>query len=159
MFGLFSSPSISDPVFGELKRSGGMWRGIISSLGQPGVPLIISGPKSAPDQAAIEIAKSISGQYTAWQTVIEKALLEHLAPYAEAIASEGLPAPEEPWPNIKMPSDVWSHVSIEYVAVTPLEGKLTLELGYCATWDEEHTLGARFQNGQFLELCGSVLCP
>jgi hypothetical protein len=36
--------------------------------------------------------------------------------------------------------------------------KLT-EVGCRVQWDEEHTLGARFQNGRIIELCGSVLEP
>lgn len=159
MFGLFSSPTITDPDLGELKRSRGMWRGRISSFAQPGVPLIISGSKSTPDCAAMTLAKSISSQNSAWKIVLEKALFEHLTPYAEAVASGEIPAPEHSLPEIKTPSDVWPHVSIAFVAITPLDGKLTLELGCRVTWDEDHTLGARFQDGQFLELCGSVLCP
>jgi len=159
VFGLFASPLISDPDFGELKRSRGMWRGRISFSGQTVSPLILAGPKSAPDPIALKLAKSIAGQYPSWQAVIEKELIEHLAPYAEAVVSEALPAPDETLPVITKPSDVWPHVAIESVAVAPLDGKLTIEFGYRVTWDEEHTLGARFQDGRFVELCGSVLCP
>ena len=159
MFGLFSSPSISDPDFGELKRSRGMWRGHISSLGPIDFPLILAGSKNAPDPTALALAKSIASRYPSWQAEIEKELFDHLAPYAEAMAAGEMPAPEEQIPTIKKPSDIWPHVSIEFVAVAPLDGKLTIEFGYRVTWDGEHTLGARFQDGGFIELCGSVLCP
>ena len=158
MFGLFSSPSILDNDFGELKRSRGMWRGHISSLGDA-VPLIIDGPNSGPDPDTMKLAKSIAGQYPCWRTAIEKKLAQHLGPYAEAVASGELPAPEEPLPEVSSPCDVWPHVTLEFVAVTPLNGKPTIEFGYRVMWDEEHTLGARFQDGRLLELCGSVLCP
>jgi len=49
--------------------------------------------------------------------------------------------------------------SLVFVSVTPLDGVLTTELGYTTAWDEEHTLGVRFQSGKFIELCGSVLPP
>ena len=62
-------------------------------------------------------------------------------------------------PRIAAPGDVWSHVSLVFVSVTPLSGLLTTELGYTTAWDDEHTLGARFQSGRFIELCGSVLPP
>lgn len=107
----------------------------------------------------MELARSIPSQYLIWQAIIEKELIEHLAPYAEAVTSGELPTPEEPLPAINTPNDIWPHVIIEFVAVTPLEGQFTVELGYCVTWDDEHMLGARFQDGQFIELCGSVLCP
>jgi hypothetical protein len=35
-------------------------------------------------------------------------------------------------------------------------GVLTLELGYGVDWDEDHTLGARFQQGRLVELNGST---
>jgi hypothetical protein len=43
--------------------------------------------------------------------------------------------------------------------VAPLDGILTIEIGYQVAWDEEHTLGARIRDGALLELCGSVLAP
>lgn len=159
MFGLFSSPSFSDPALGELKRSRGMWRGQISSLGQAAVPLIISGSRSEPDSVALDSTKALPDQYAAWQVTIEKELFEHFAPYAEAVADEESEAPEDPLPDIHEPADVWPHVSLEFVAVTLLKGKTNVELGYRVAWDEEHTLGALFQDGQFIELCGSVLQP
>ena len=48
-------------------------------------------------------------------------------------------------------------MALVFVSVTPLDGVLTVELGYSAAWDEEHTLGARFQANRFVELSGSVL--
>lgn len=158
MFGLFSAPTISDPDLGELKRSRGMWRGHIR-LDQSVSPLIVAGPRSAPDPSSMLLAKSISYRYPSWQAEIERELIEHLAPYAEAVASGELPSPEDPLPAIEKSSDVWQYVATEYVAVAPLGGKLTIEFAYRVTWDEEHTLGARLQDGRLLELCGSVLCP
>src|SRR4249920_2116398 len=80
-------------------------------------------------------------------------------PYAEAVTAGELPSPSEALPRIAAPGDVWSHVSLVFVSVTPLSGLLTTEFGYTTTWDDEHTLGARFQSGRFIELCGSVLPP
>lgn len=51
------------------------------------------------------------------------------------------------------------HTILVFVQVTPISGVLAVEIGYQVTWDEEHTLGARFRGGQLLELCGSVLAP
>jgi hypothetical protein len=47
--------------------------------------------------------------------------------------------------RIVMPADWWSHVSLVFVSVATLSGLLTTELGYATAWDDEHTLGARFQ--------------
>jgi hypothetical protein len=43
--------------------------------------------------------------------------------------------------------------------VRDVVAQYTSELGYTTDWDEEHTLGARFQTGKFIELCGSMLPP
>lgn len=159
MFGLFSSPSVSDPELGELKRSRGLWRGRISGLGPAVVPLIVSGPKSAPDPAAMALAKSIAANYSEWRGAIELALFDHLEPYAEAMAAKDAAGAGGLSPAIEKPSDVWPHTTMEFVSVEPLGDKLTIEFGYCVAWDEGHTLGARFQDGRMVELCGSVLCP
>jgi len=90
---------------------------------------------------------------------IEQALFEHYEPYAEAVTAGELPSPSEALPRIAAPSEVWSHVSLVFVSITPLSGFLTTELGYTTAWDDEHTLGARFQSGKYIELCGSVLSP
>ena len=97
--------------------------------------------------------------FASWRPAIEQALFEHYEPYAEAIAGGELPSPSDALPQIAVPADVWSHVSLVFVSVTPLGGVLTTEFGYTTAWDEEHTLGARFQSGRFIELCGSVLRP
>jgi len=86
-------------------------------------------------------------------------LFEHYEPYAEAVTAGELPSPGEALPRIAAPGDVWSHASLVFVSVTSLRGLLTTELGYITAWDDEHTLGARFQSGKFVELCGSVLPP
>jgi hypothetical protein len=108
---------------------------------------------------ALQIAREVTAQYESWHPIIECALFEHLSPYAEAIAAGDPPKPSELMPELETPSQVWPYVSLVFVSVTPLDGLLTTELGYTTAWDEEHTLGARFQTGKFLELCGSVLPP
>ncbi len=95
----------------------------------------------------------------AWRPAIETALFAHHEPCAEALAAGGLEESDATLPRIAAPGEVWPHVSLEFVAVTPLDGVLTTELGYTSAWDEEHTLGARFRAGRFIELCGSVLPP
>jgi hypothetical protein len=86
-------------------------------------------------------------------------MLEHYAPYAEAVAEGEEPAPEGGLPAIAGPGDVWTHASVEFVHVHPLERRLTVEIGYRVAWDEEHTLGALVRDGQVIGLNGSVLAP
>ena len=86
-------------------------------------------------------------------------MFEHYSPYAEAVLAGEEEAPGGGLPRIERPSDVWRHVETVFVQVTPLDGRITLEIGYQVAWDEEHTLGARICDGQLVELCGSVLAP
>jgi len=158
MFGLFKSAPFSDPSLGELVRSRGFWRGAIH-LDSGSTPLALVGTRTAPDPAALAVAREVPTQLVGWRRAIESALFEHYQPYAESLANGETRATNESLPSITSPVGVWPHVSLNYISVTPLGGSLTVELGYTTTWDDEHTLGARFQHGAFMELCGSVLRP
>ena len=120
------------------------------------VLVFIEGFVDAPDVLAA--AREVAQAFASWRIEIEQALFEHYEPYAEAVTAGELPA-SEALPRIAAPGEVWSHVSLVFVSVTPLGGLLTTELGYATAWDDEHTLGARFQSEKFIELCGSVLLP
>lgn len=159
MFGLFKSAPFIDPQLGELRRSRGAWRGTLVLDANSTVPLILAGSRAAPDPEALRVGRSIPTEFASWRPVIEGALFEHLAPYAEAIAAGELDPPASLLPAIDVPSSVWPHTRVEFVQVAPLGGQLTVEIGYRVAWDEEHTLGARIRDGQLIELCGSVLHP
>lgn len=154
MFNFFRSDPFDDPDLGELRRRRGRWRGTLL-LGDERVPLALSGPRAAPDPGAIAVARALRADFAAARPALERALFEHYAPYAEA-AAEGGPADV---PRIEGPPGVWPHAVAEFVHVAPIDGTLTAEVGYRVAWDEEHTLGARFREGRFVELSGSVLAP
>ena len=145
MFGLFKSPPFVDVALGKLIRSRGLWRGTMCLCSSGEVPLALAGTRAAPDKTAILVARDLPVQYHTWRPVIERALFEHYEPYADLLA------------DIISPSQIWPYASLVFVSVTGLGGKLTVEIGYGTEWDEEHTLGARFQDGHFLELCGSTV--
>ena len=159
MFGLFSSPRYYDTQLGELQRSRGHWRGLISFNDDDHISLVISGNRKAPDTLALQNAQQLSKQFLIWRATIGKALFEHYIPYADAIEAGDLVVTDEAFPIIDSPDQAWSHVTLMFVSILPLNGTMTVELGYRTDWDEEHMLGARFQSHQFLELCGSVLPP
>jgi hypothetical protein len=154
LFGLFKSPPFHDPELGELVRSRGLWRGVLTVEAGVSAPLTLSGTRTRPNAQALAAAREVAQAFASWRPAIEHALFEHYEPYAGE-----LPSPSEVLRRIAAPSDVWSHVSLVFVSVTPLSGSITTELGYTAAWDDDHTLGARFQSGKFIELCGSVLPP
>jgi hypothetical protein len=159
MFGLFNSPPFRDPQLGELVRSRGHWRGQLALKPGTTVSLVLSGTRSEPNPQALAMARELQTQFTSWRPSIEQALFEHYEPYAEALAAGEVPPESEAFLNITAANQVWAHVSLVFVSVTPLDGTLTTEFGLTTGWDEEHTLGARFQSGKLLELCGSVLPP
>ncbi len=158
MFGLFDSPPFSDPHLGTLRRERGLWRGRVLLDGAH-VPVALTGSRTAPDPQALDAARAISTNYSAWRPTIERALFEHYSPYAEAVDAGEIEPAQDDFPRLSAPAEVWPHTAIEFVQVTPLDGALAVEIGYRVAWDEEHTLGARFRAGEFLELCGSVLAP
>jgi Domain of unknown function (DUF6985) len=159
LFGIFKSPPFHDPKLGELVRSRGLWRGKLTvEANGSGSPLALSGTRTEPDAQALVAAREVAQAFASWRAAIEQALFDHYGPYAEAVTA-GEPSPSGTMPSIAAPVDVWPHVSLLFISVMPLSGVLTTELGYSTAWDEEHTLGARFQSGQFIELCGSVLPP
>lgn len=147
-------PVFTDPYFGELRYERGMWRGRAARLGSGTAPLAICGTRRAPDRAALALARVMTRRRAVWRPVVECQLVLHLLPYAEAVAAGALPRPEEPLPTLSEPGDVWPHVAIEFVAVAPMGGRLTFEVGYSVAWAENHILSARFQDGQFVEMRG-----
>lgn len=158
MLGIFKSPPFRDSALGEFTRTRGYWRGTID-LGSTAVPLVLVGGRSQPDLQALELARTIGPSLSGWRPAIAAALFEHYEPYAEELAAGELPSPSTPFSRIVAPSEVWPHVTIGFVSVLLVSGLLTVEFGLTTDWDEEHTLGARFQEGTLLELCGSVLPP
>jgi hypothetical protein len=159
MLGFFKSPSFVDPQLGELHRSRGAWRGTLKLDVEAAVPLVVSGGRAGPDAEAMRSARSLPSDYPSWRPAIERELFDHYKPYAEAVAAGELDSPTSGLPPIDAPSSIWPHATLEFVRVAPLDGVLTVEIGYRVVWDEEHTLGARFRGGQLLELCGSILAP
>jgi len=156
VFGWFKSEPFSDPVLGELRRKGGAWRGEVD-VGDVRAPLVLTGPREAPDAQALDLARRVPTDYPGWRRVIEAALFEHYAPYAEAVAAGEVEPSERGVPRIAQPDRVWPHTSVAFVAVISLEGELAVEIGYQVAWDDDHTLGARLRNGRLIELNGSVV--
>jgi hypothetical protein len=145
-----------DPTLGDLVRQRGYWRGTISLGAESGVPLLLAGPRAAPSEGSLALAREVGLRYAALRPAIERALFEHYEPYAEGVGSVGGEPPED-LPRLRGPADVWAHVSLVRLLIEPLGGVETVELAYRVAWDPEHTLGARFQRWALTELNGSVL--
>lgn len=157
MLGWFKSPPFHDPQLGTLTRKAGCWRGAITFASDSAacVPLTLCGTRTEPDVEALSAARTLIVDFETLRSTVAEALFGHYGPYADEADTDELPVAL----RIDGPSDVWPHVSLVFVSVVPLEGRLTTEFGYRATWDDEHTLGVRFRSGTFLKLCGSVLDP
>ena len=157
MFG-FSTAPFADPELGELRRSRGLWRGSIELVSGVNVPFALAGSRKEPDPQALALLKDAKKSFSSWRPSIEAALFEHAAPYLDELEVKEL---EERFgmSGRDDPAALCSGVTITFLSVLPLSGILTTELGYTVPWDDEHTLGARFQNGKLCELNGSVLPP
>ncbi len=156
MFGFFNSQPFYDVTLGEFWRVRSSWRGMLTLSADIVIPLTLFGNRSGPDSQALSFAHNFPQDFQRLRPTTAQALFDHYAPYAEAVAcAEALP-PANGLPPIASPEDVWPYVSPLCVNIEPLGGVLLVELECDAVWDEEHTLGLRFVDGKFLELCGSV---
>lgn len=145
-----------DPVVGTLVRQGRYWRGVINLGSESGVPLLLAGPRAAPGETSLGLARELGHRYAALLPTIERALFEHYEPYSEAEESgDGEPLQEVP--RLSRPEQVWGHVSLVRVLIEALGGVDTVEIAYRTEWDTEHTVGARFQGWALTELNGSVI--
>lgn len=156
IMGIFGTPTFDDAVLGRLERTRGLWRCALAIDGQKPVPLAMPGSNRGPDEAALQAARQITSSFEGLKPDIQRALFEHHEPYADAASDEDSDGDAMTTPSITTPEQVWAHVSLQSVAIIRLSGVLTTEFVYSAAWDEDHMLGARFQDGRFVELCGSV---
>lgn len=160
--GLFSSDPFLDPHLGRFERRGGRWCGRIAlgALGAHGalgtVELHLAGDLKAPSPAALELATSLPAQYRALLPQIEKALLDHYAPYREVLLAGTPPEERARFPQIDSVDELWDHVTVRSVEIDPKQDAFDTEVAYAVTWDEQHTLGARIELGRLIELCGSI---
>lgn len=154
MFGLFRSEPFRDAQLGELRRSSGKWKGSLVVAPCGTFRLALGGSREAPDPIALRLAKELPDRFKSLMPEIQTGLFEHYAPYKEAVdAGEET---HSPCPSVASPEAVWLHVTPAHVLVEPLNGKLMVEIAFTVAWDEEHTVGARFQDWDFIELNGSV---
>lgn len=159
MFGLFSTTDTQHPQLGTLKLQKGHWRGTMALPGKGAVPLILAGSRKGPDTAAVGEALLLPARFAQWQPMIATALYEHFDPYAESYAAQGEDASTGAVAPIRNAQDAWAQATLAAIVIAPLSGAMATELCFTTRWDEEHTLGARFQGERWLELCGSALIP
>ncbi len=164
MFGLFKKVIIDHSVFGPLTRRGREWEGRIEILQNRSVPLELEGTKEAPYAETLVTALELADKLPDLIPLIAKELLEHLEPYREAITDPETGFAEafsnqkiiERILKISSPEDAWAATEIEGVEVGLADGKVRLLIRIQSIWDEEHLLGAYFDDWQFMELNGSV---
>lgn len=160
MFGLFGTPTVTDPQLGRLQRRGGVWRGSIVLAGRDDLPLALPGGKSGPDAAALALAHTLPASFEALRPAIAAALREHAEPYEEAARNADAHTGRAGGPGATPGGEAdahWARAQPVQVAVVTLEGAAVIELALAVDWDEEHTLGARFVPGRLIELCGSIV--
>ena len=164
MFGLFKKVSIEHPVLGSLTKRGKDWTGEISLVADRPIPLEIEGGKDAPDPAAIAVAMQLPARLRELQPAISRALLDHLEPYQDALADPDPgyadmledPGDAEKIAAIRSPEDAWRSAYITGVEIGVERGVVRLLIALRVIWDIEHTLGAYFDDWEFMELNGSI---
>jgi hypothetical protein len=156
VFRLFASKPFVDEQIGELKWSRGYWRGTLALPSCGIFPLCLAGTRNAPNGVGLELAKELPGRFESLKPSIQRGLFEHYQPYREAMAF-GEEMDGERCPEIADEGTVWGFVSPAHVRIDPLGNFITVEIAFTVAWDEDHTLGARFQGWRFVELNGSIV--
>lgn len=164
MFGLFKKVTIDHAILGTLTRHGREWEGEIEILPGRSVELEIEGTKAAPHAETLGAALELPSRLPALIPAIARGLLEHLEPYRDALAdpktgyAEMLSEPDsvERILEIVTPDDAWGESMICGVEIGLADRKVRTLIKIRTIWDEEHTLGAYFDDWQFIELNGSV---
>ena len=154
MFGLFEPKLFRDEKLGELRRSGRYWKGSLVLAPCGTFRLAIAGSRIAPDSISLRLAKELSDRFKSLLPKIQAGIFEHYEPYKEAVDTGQDTG--SPCPSVASAEAVWPHVTPAHVLVEPMRGVPTVEIGFKVAWDIEHTVGARFQDWQFVELNGSV---
>jgi hypothetical protein len=147
-----------DPLLGSLTGTWGGWRGQIVLGSGLAVPLVLAANvvhSATPGERRLQLARELTVRYAELVPAVERALFEHYAPYGEAIAAGDEP-PHPRVPLLTHPEQVRPFVSTVRVLIAPIGHVETVEIAYRAAWDDEHTLGARFQDWQLVELNGSI---
>ena len=154
MFRLFKPEPFRDGQRGEFRRSGGYWKGSLELAPCRTFRLVLAGSREASDPIALELAKESPDRFKSLMPKIQTGLFGHYAPYKEAAdAGEGTGSA---CLSVVSPEAVWPHVMHAHVLVERLEGVMTVEIAFRLASDVEHTVSARFQNWQFVDLNGSV---
>lgn len=160
MFGLFKKPLHQDPVLGTLQRASGSWKGTLKLTGGEEIAIRLAGGREAPDADCLDLAQTLPGKFHEIKPQIIAGLFEHYEPYKEAFDDGQIEERGEPFPVVSTPDEILPHTSIEYVFIGPIHGAPgkgpIVEIAYRVTWDEEHTVGVRFQEWRLFEVCGSV---
>ena len=160
MFGLFKKPLHQDPVLGTLQRSSGSWKGTLKLPGGNEIAIRLSGGREAPDADCLALAAGLPVKFHEIEPQIIGGLFEHYEPYKEAFDDGQMEEGVESFPNLTNADDILSHTAIDFIFIGPLQGAPgkgpIVEVAYRVAWDEEHTVGVRFQDWQVFEVCGSV---
>ncbi|MBV8467291.1 MAG: hypothetical protein JO218_15220 [Burkholderiales bacterium] len=150
MLNFFGSKTYIDIQLGELYRSRGRWRGTIDIGHHDAVPLAISGGWRGPDPEALAAARQLAATFHEHLTVIADALYGHYEQAAAHFAGT-------PLATITSSETALGFANLHSVAVSPLDGEMTVEYVYMVDWDDEHLLGARFQGDRLVDFCGSTV--
>jgi hypothetical protein len=67
MFGLFKSELFRDGQLGELRRSGGCWKGSLVVAPCGTFRLALAGSREAPDPIALELARELPDRWNAFK--------------------------------------------------------------------------------------------
>jgi hypothetical protein len=156
IFRFLKPPPHHDTRLGVLVRRGDRWQGMIALPPDGETVLRLAGGRAAPDESGLMLARELAARYPALRPAIAQALFDHYKPHREVMEAENAEELKQ-IPRLDHSDQVWKHVSMVRVSVEPMNRLDTVEIAYRTDWDDEHTVGARFQDWALVELNGSVI--
>lgn len=158
LFDFLKAPRLDHPRFGEMKLSGGFWRGESDYLGTKAVRLKLRGSKKGIDPAAQTMCDELEARYPVLTDRIGAVLHEEsYRPVREAIDSGDYPEEnDDEIPVIETPADVWNHLRLRWIVFGADHKADRIEIAYYADWEVEHTLGIYLEDWKVDEFNGSL---
>lgn len=165
MFGLFKKVIIEHSILGLLTRRCRRWDGKIEIQPNLLVELQLEGSRDAPYSDALAAALELPAKLPDLIPTISEHLLEHLQPYKDALFDPddrlaemfSDPSAVGKIKAIISAREAWAASRICGVDIGLADGKVQILLKIRSIWDEDHKLGAFFDDWQFTELGGSVV--
>ncbi len=130
----------------------------MSIWGWDAVRVRVPGDADGVNQEAVSVIKTLDEtRASLMQECANRLFEEHYLNGLDAVKAGEFVGVED-YPSISSAKEIWDHANVVSVIVDPYSTRNTaqVQIGVVTSWDEEHTLGFVFENGQIIEFNMSI---